>query len=64
MWKAGHYEAESYMLIKPDMANLARDLAKTMTGEMPLFVPHILCPKSSVANIFLTHKFFLHIISP
>jgi hypothetical protein len=35
MWKAGHHEAESYMLIKPDLANVARDLIKTMVGEMP-----------------------------
>jgi len=64
MWKAGHHEAESYMLIKPDIANLARDLTKTITGEMPLCEPHILWPKSSVAKILLTHKIFLHIISP
>jgi hypothetical protein len=35
MWKAGHHEAESYMLIKPDLANIAKDLIKTMVGEMP-----------------------------
>lgn len=35
MWKAGHHEAESYMLIKPDLANVAKDLIKTMVGEMP-----------------------------
>lgn len=35
IWKAGHHDAESYMLIKPDLANVARDLIKTMVGEMP-----------------------------
>jgi hypothetical protein len=35
MWKAGHHEAESYMLIKPDLADVARALVKTMVGEMP-----------------------------
>jgi hypothetical protein len=35
MWKAGHHEAESYMLIKPDLADVAKDLIKTMVGEMP-----------------------------
>jgi hypothetical protein len=35
MWKAGHHQAESYVLIKPDLANVAKDLIKTMVGEMP-----------------------------
>lgn len=35
MWKAGHHEAESYILIKPDLANVAKDLIKKMVGEMP-----------------------------
>jgi hypothetical protein len=35
MWKAGHYETESYMLIKPDLADVAKDLIKMMVGEMP-----------------------------
>jgi hypothetical protein len=35
MWKAGHHETESYMLIKPDLADVAKDLIKTMVGEMP-----------------------------
>ena len=35
MWKAGHHEAESYMLIKPNLANIAKDLIRTMVGEMP-----------------------------
>jgi hypothetical protein len=35
MWKAGHHMAESYMLFKPDLANVAIDLIKTMVGDMP-----------------------------
>jgi hypothetical protein len=35
MWKAGHHETESYVMIKPDLANVAKDLIKTMVGEMP-----------------------------
>lgn len=35
MWKAGHHEVESYILIKPDLANVAKDLIKKMVGEMP-----------------------------
>jgi hypothetical protein len=35
MWKAGHHEVESYMLIKPNLDNVAKDLIKTMVGEMP-----------------------------
>jgi hypothetical protein len=35
MWKAGHHEEESYRLIKPDLADVAKDLLKTMVGEMP-----------------------------
>ena len=35
MWKAGHQEAESYVLIKPDLDDIAKDLIKTMVGEMP-----------------------------
>ncbi|MCX5839139.1 MAG: hypothetical protein NTW71_11575 [Deltaproteobacteria bacterium] len=35
MWKAGHHEAESYMLFRPDLADVAEDLIKTMVGEMP-----------------------------
>lgn len=35
MWKAGHHQAESYMLFKPDLANVAKDLLKTMVEEMP-----------------------------
>jgi hypothetical protein len=35
MWKAGHHKAESYMLIKPDLTDVAKDLISTMAGEMP-----------------------------
>jgi hypothetical protein len=35
MWKAGHHIAESYMLIKPDLSNVARDVARDMVKEMP-----------------------------
>ena len=35
MWKAGHHIAESYMLIKPDLSKVARDVARDMVKEMP-----------------------------
>lgn len=35
MWKAGHHESESYMLIKPKLPNVAKDLFKMMIKEMP-----------------------------
>ena len=35
MWKAGHHIAESYMLIKPDLSKVARDVARKMIDEMP-----------------------------
>ena len=35
MWKAGHQQSESYMLMKPDLAGIAKDLIKKMVGEMP-----------------------------
>jgi hypothetical protein len=35
MWKAGHHEAESYMLIKPKLPDVAKDLFKMMIKEMP-----------------------------
>lgn len=35
MWKAGHHEEESYMLIKPDLPDIAKHLVKTMCEEMP-----------------------------
>jgi hypothetical protein len=35
MWKAGHQIADSYMLIKPDLPKVARDVAREMVGYMP-----------------------------
>jgi len=35
MWKAGHHQEESYMLIKPDLPDIAKSLIKTMCEEMP-----------------------------
>jgi len=35
MWKAGHHEAERYMLIKPKLPDVAKDLFKMMIKEMP-----------------------------
>jgi len=35
MWKAGHHEQESYIMIKPDLPDIARSLIKTMSEEMP-----------------------------
>jgi hypothetical protein len=35
MWKAGHHEAEDYMLIKPKLPDVAKDLVKKMIKEMP-----------------------------
>lgn len=35
MWKAGHDIAESYMLIKPDLSKVARDVVRDMVKEMP-----------------------------
>ena len=35
MWKAEHYEAESYILIKPAIPNVAKSLVKKMIKEMP-----------------------------
>lgn len=35
MWKAGHHQEESYVLIKPDLPDIAKDLIKTMCDEMP-----------------------------
>lgn len=35
MWKAGHHLGESYMLIKPELANVARSVVKDMVSEMP-----------------------------
>ena len=35
MWKAGHHVADSYMLIKPDLSDVARSVVKEMVNEMP-----------------------------
>ena len=35
IWKAGHHEAEDYMLIKPKLPGVAKDLVKKMIKEMP-----------------------------
>ncbi len=35
MWKAGHHVADSYMLIKPDLSDVARSVVKAMVSEMP-----------------------------
>ena len=35
MWKAGHQLSESYMLFKPELSKVARDVVKEMAGEMP-----------------------------
>ena len=35
MWKAGHQIADSYMLIKPDLPKVARNVVKEMVEYMP-----------------------------
>jgi hypothetical protein len=35
MWKAGHHVGDSYMLIKPDLSDVARSVVKEMVSEMP-----------------------------
>jgi len=35
LWKAGHLEAEEYMLIKPKLPDVAKDVVKKMIKEMP-----------------------------
>lgn len=35
MWKAGHHETEDYMLIRPDLTDVAEDLVDMMLDEMP-----------------------------
>lgn len=35
MWEAGHHEVEDYWLIKPDLADLADNVAGTMIESMP-----------------------------
>ena len=35
LWTASHHKAENYMLIKPKLPDVARDLVKKMIEEMP-----------------------------
>jgi hypothetical protein len=35
LWKAGHHEAEDYMLIRPKLPDVAKGLIKKMISEMP-----------------------------
>lgn len=35
MWRAGHHREESYMLLKPELAKVARALASNMLNYMP-----------------------------
>jgi len=35
MWKAGHYEAQDYIIIKPALPDVAKSLVKKMIKEMP-----------------------------
>ncbi|MBN2255506.1 MAG: hypothetical protein JW736_07350 [Deltaproteobacteria bacterium] len=35
MWEAGHHEVKDYLLFKPDLTDLAEDVAKMMIAEMP-----------------------------
>ena len=35
MWKAGHQIADSYILIKPDLPKVARNVVKEMVDYMP-----------------------------
>ncbi len=35
MWEAGHHEVEDYVLFKPDLEDLAEDVAQTMINKMP-----------------------------
>jgi hypothetical protein len=35
MWSAGHHRAESYMLLKPELASVARKVANDMFSRMP-----------------------------
>lgn len=35
IWKAGHHIAEDYLLLKPDLRDVARNVAKKMIAEMP-----------------------------
>jgi hypothetical protein len=35
LWKAGHHITEKYLLIKPKLNDVAKDLVKKMLAEMP-----------------------------
>lgn len=35
MWKCGHSISESYWMVKPDLPDIAKELVKKMTEEMP-----------------------------
>lgn len=35
MWEAGHHETKDYLLFKPDLTDLAEDVAKAIIAEMP-----------------------------
>jgi len=35
MWKAGHHLGDSYMLIKPELSDVARSVVKDIVSEMP-----------------------------
>jgi hypothetical protein len=35
MWEAGHHEVKDYWLIKPDLADLADEVAGKMVDSMP-----------------------------
>jgi len=35
MWKAKHYDTKSYKWIKPDLADLAEEVAEEMVSHMP-----------------------------
>lgn len=35
MWKAGHDLKESYVFLKPDLSNIARNVVRDMVGKMP-----------------------------
>ncbi len=35
IWEAGHHEVNDYLLFKPDLTDLAEDVAQTMINKMP-----------------------------
>jgi hypothetical protein len=35
LWKAGHHIADKYLVLKPDLRDVAKDVAKKMVAEMP-----------------------------